>query len=280
MQEIRYVNVNGNRIPVLISDEREALLAAKTAGRAVVELLGSQGRGPGTGGRGPGTEGCGPGSQGRGPGAEGPDAGETGASGDSGLGTAEFAVEHLEDADDEFLERVVRRKLGLPWKIYQTERLLIREIFADDFEEIWENQIGSGFETLEMLEAYTKEQYRFYGFGFWAVVERASGNLIGVAGLTIPREWKGEGDWYGLKLPPLEGEERYFEEPLELGYHIFPPYRRKGYAKEACLAVLDYGRRQLGVFHYQAWIQRENTVSQRFAEQLGFRKKEKACQGF
>lgn len=273
MQEIRYVNVNGNRIPVLISDEREALLAAKTAGRAVVELLGSQGCGPGT-------EGCGPGTEGRGPGAEGPDAGETGASGDSGLGTAEFAVEHLEDADDEFLERVVRRKLGLPWKIYQTERLLIREIFADDFEEIWENQIGSGFETLEMLEAYTKEQYRFYGFGFWAVVERESGNLIGVAGLTIPREWKGEGDWYSLKLPLLEGEERYFEEPLELGYHIFPPYRRKGYAKEACLAVLDYGRRQLGVFHYQAWIQRENTVSQRFAEQLGFRKKEKACQGF
>ena len=33
MQEIRYVNVNGNRIPVLISDEREALLAAKTAGK-------------------------------------------------------------------------------------------------------------------------------------------------------------------------------------------------------------------------------------------------------
>ena len=130
MQEIRYVNVNGNRIPVLISDEREALLAAKAAGRAVVELLGSQGCGPG---------------------AEGLDAGETGASGDSGLGTAEFAVEHLEDADDEFLERVVRRKLGLPWKIYQTERLLIREIFADDFEEIWENQIGSGFETLETL---------------------------------------------------------------------------------------------------------------------------------
>ena len=54
----------------------------------------------------------------------------------------------------------------------------------------------------------------------------------------------------------------------------------KGYAKEACLAVLDYGRHQLGVFHYQAWIQRENTVSQRFAAQLGFRKKEKACQGF
>ena len=280
MQEIRYVNVNGNRIPVLISDEREALLAAKTAGRAVVELLGSQGCGPGTEGCGPRTEGGGPGSQGRGPGAEGPDAGETGASGASGLGTAEFAVEHLEDADDEFLERVVRRKLGLPWKIYQTERLLIREIFADDFEEIWENQIGSGFETLEMLEAYTKEQYRFYGFGFWAVVERASGNLIGVAGLTIPREWKGEGDWYSLMLPLLEGEERYFEEPLELGYHIFPPYRRKGYAKEACLAVLDYGRHQLGVFHYQAWIQRENTVSQRFAAQLGFRKKEKACQGF
>ena len=70
MQEIRYVNVNGNRIPVLISDEREALLAAKTAGRAVVELLGSQGRGPG--------------SQGCGPGAEGLDAGETDAAESTG----------------------------------------------------------------------------------------------------------------------------------------------------------------------------------------------------
>ena len=145
-----------------------------------------------------GAKAAGRGQKAAGRGAEGLDAGETGASGDSGLGRRRFAVEHLEDADDEFLERVVRRKLGLPWKIYQTERLLIREIFADDFEEIWENQIGSGFETLEMLEPIRKSSTGFYGFGFWAVVERASGNLIGVAGPYDPAGMEGRG---GLVQP-------------------------------------------------------------------------------
>ena len=38
MQETKIVKVNNREIPVLISDEKEALLAAKTAGRAVVGL--------------------------------------------------------------------------------------------------------------------------------------------------------------------------------------------------------------------------------------------------
>ena len=38
MQETRYAIVNGEKIPVLISDENEALLAAKAAGRAIVGL--------------------------------------------------------------------------------------------------------------------------------------------------------------------------------------------------------------------------------------------------
>ena len=36
MQETRYAVVDGEKIPVLLSDENEALLAAKAAGRALL----------------------------------------------------------------------------------------------------------------------------------------------------------------------------------------------------------------------------------------------------
>jgi recombination protein RecR len=38
MQETRIAVVNGREVPVLISDEKEALLAAKAAGRAIIGL--------------------------------------------------------------------------------------------------------------------------------------------------------------------------------------------------------------------------------------------------
>lgn len=228
MKEIRYAKVNGESIPVVISDETEALLAAKADGRAIIGLAGVDGN------------------------------------------PAEFALERLEDADEEILERAARRHLGLPWTICVTKRLIIREIFADDYEAIWENQVGTGFGTIEKLEAYTKNQYRFYGFGFWALIKQDSRELVGVAGLTIPRDWSGEGSWFSLKLPPPEDQEEPFEDALELGYHLFLPWRRMGYAREACLAILEYGRLQLGVSNYTAWIRKGNLASEKFAESLGF----------
>ena len=273
MQEVRYVNINKQRIPVLISDEHEALLAAKAAGRAIVGLWR-----PG---------------------------------GEEDWSPAEFLVEEPEDADERFLERVVRRRLGLPWFICGTERLKIREIFGDDYEEIWGNQVGHGFGSVEELEAYTRNQYRFYEFGFWAVVERESGELAGIAGLTVCREEEDglETYWLGPDGAPLgagsgaeagkasEGgisgaeagqasevgifsaEEPGQSQVLELGYHIFRPYRRKGYGREACQAILAYGREELGVFRYVARIRKENTASRRLAESLGFQRRTSGSDG-
>ena len=125
MQEIRVTSVNRHEIPVLISDEKEALLAAKAAGRAVIGLW-----------------------------KPGQDMDE--------LAGAKYIVENPDDVTDMLVERVARRHLGLPWHICETERLLIREIFADDFDEVWSHQIGRGFGSIEELEAYTKNQYDFY----------------------------------------------------------------------------------------------------------------------
>lgn len=233
MREIRVVKVNKREIPVLISDEREALLDAKASGRAVIGLLNG-----------------------------GPESGS-----DLPPGLVPYAVLRLEDLDGEFLERVARRHLGLPWHICETKRLLIREMFQDDFDEVWQQQIGHGFGSIEELEAYTNHCYRFYEFGFWALVEKESRDLAGVAGLTVPREDGSGPDTilrYEKTFPDGETE-------LELAYHIFGHFRRKGYARESCLAIMEYGRRELGAKRYLVRIRSGNQASIALARSLGFR---------
>ena len=90
MQEIRYAMVDGEKVPVLISDENEALQAAKAARRAVVGLWREDAQGD---------EWC----------------------------VADTLIADMEVADERFLERIARRRLGLPWDICETERLTIRE---------------------------------------------------------------------------------------------------------------------------------------------------------
>ncbi len=233
MQETKCVIVNGREVPVLISDEKEALLAAKAAGRAIVGLWR--------------------------PGQEMEE-----------ISAARYVVENIGDTTEEYLERVARRHLGLPWHICETERLLIRELFADDFDEVWTNQIGRGFGSIEELEAYTKNQYAFYEFGFWALVEKKTGELVGMAGLTVPgtpsdEEARGERlERYVLRTSESEGE------ILELGYHIFSKFRRMGYAMEACQAIIRYGTEELMASEFVVRIAVDNEKSKRLAWGLGF----------
>lgn len=257
MQETKIAVVNGREIPVLISDEKEALLAAKAAGGAIIGLWR--------------------------PGQEMDE-----------ISAAKYVVENPEDATEEYLERVARRYLGLPWHICESERLLIREMFADDFDEVWSNQIGHGFGSIEEMEAYTKHQYAFYEFGFWALVEKTTGNLVGMAGLTIPGDMDTEMsisdgerlEHYRLRVEDMMDpeavnaqsvkkektpENQVAGEILELGYHVFPYYRRQGYAKEACQAIIRYGIEELNVSEFIVRIAKDNEKSKNLAAGLGFK---------
>ncbi len=60
-------------------------------------------------------------------------------------------IADVEDADEEFLGRIARRHLGLPWAICETERLKIREIAEGDYEEIVENHVDAGLDTVEKV---------------------------------------------------------------------------------------------------------------------------------
>lgn len=230
MQEIRYADVNGEKIPVLISDENEALQAAKAAGRAIVGLWREDAQGD---------EWC----------------------------AADTLIADVEDADEEFLERIARRHLGLPWKICETERLTIREIAERDYEEIVKNRVDESLDTVEKVAGYTKRHYEVFEFGFWAVEEKKSGNLAGVVGFRIPQDdVEGDVECYLLSMD----DENILDDTLELGYHIFPEYRRKGYAKEACQAAVEYAEEEFGTVQFIARIGKENIVSKKVAESLGF----------
>lgn len=262
----RTVVTDGIPVKVTVSDEQEALLAAYAAGGAVVGFWDRM-----TAGK------C--------------------------LAPAEYLVESMEAADGLFLERVARRRLRLPWVIAETERLIIREFVLGDLENIaGVEEAGPGdgiFIKEETLKAYIDCQYRFYEYGIWAVVEKESGRLIGKAGISgfswggalmtgtrttgmsttgtataeAPTAGTPTTETATAETPTTEAQETPL---LELGYHIFAPWRQKGYAKEACEAIISYASEYLTDRLY-ARINENNNPSARLAEGLGFRLIDRVC---
>lgn len=161
---------------------------------------------------------------------------------------------------EDFLWRVWLRSRGLPWRICESDRLSLREMTEADLDFLYElqrDQEAAGFldalgcdrgEELQKLAAYRRQMYGFYGFGIWIIEEKESGRPVGRAGLQM-----------------RDG----FEEP-ELGFAVLKEYRGRGYAKEACRAVLHYAAEELELKRVRAVADRENIKSQRLCEKLGF----------
>lgn len=222
----RFVIIEDKHFGVTISDEQEALRSAYAEGRAVVGLW-----------------------------REGEN---------QSLAPAVYVVEKLQDADPAFLERVVRRRQGLPWIIGESERLIIREFTIGDLERMpKERELGkddAAFYDTASLAAYIRFQYGFYEYGIWALEEKATGRLVGKAGIT---NLDSRGEKWSLEAVKKN------DTPVELGYHIFSSFRQMGYGKEACKAVLAYAGEHISETVY-AVIQEKNSPSKRLAGDLGF----------
>lgn len=220
MKQYRSVRIGDATYEILISDEQEALLAAYAAGGAVLGV-------------------------------------ETGEP----IRGIPYVTDCWEAADLKRAEQVVRRRLGLPWQICETERLLIRELTMEDLKQIRQEEYADReavFRDPEALEQYIRTQYGFCEYGIWAVIERSTGLLAGLAGLTGPQPFE-----------DTEPESEDTEPVLEIGYHIWKPFRKRGYGREAAAAVKEYGNTCLGV-RVCARIEKENQASRRIAESLGF----------
>ena len=228
MKEERIVIADGKEYIVVISDETEALLAAKAARRAIVGLW------------------------------------DRNAAND--LSAAGYLVESLEDVDEVFLEKVVRRNFGLPWIIGETKRLIIREFQLEDARKIpgeeSDTEADQVFSTPGKLAEYIRCQYGFYEYGIWALVDKASGQIIGKAGVTNWEEDVQNEDG-GLSADQWPS--------LELGYHIFCPYRGQGYATEACREILKIVKAQWENCRIYAKIDASNEASIGVINSCGFK---------
>ena len=146
--------------------------------------------------------------------------------------------------------------------ILETERLLLREMNADDFGALC--RIMQDEKTMYAYEGAFGEQevrdwldrqlsrYREFGFGLWAVVLKETGEMIGQCGLTI-QPWKDE-------------------KVLEIGYLFQRKFWHYGYATEAAIACKKYAFEVLKAGEVCSIIRNTNLPSQRVAERNGMTK--------
>lgn len=112
-------------------------------------------------------------------------------------------------------------------------------------------------EELEKYLAYIHTVYSVFGFGLWTVCLKEDPDcIIGRCGLQ-----------------PIADENSPLGR-IELGYLIDQNYRGRGYALEACRAILQYGFDMLEIEEVFAAIDEGNTASLSLARRLGFEKAE------
>jgi RimJ/RimL family protein N-acetyltransferase len=90
-------------------------------------------------------------------------------------------------------------------------------------------------------------QWPLRGYGFFAVVEAATGRFIGRSGILHTLAWP---------------------EP-ELAYGLDQPYWGKGYATESTIAIRDWAFATLGFSRIASYIRPDNTASAALLRRMG-----------
>jgi RimJ/RimL family protein N-acetyltransferase len=145
--------------------------------------------------------------------------------------------------------------------VVETPRLVVREFTPGDAEFIlrllnepsFVANIGDrGVRTVEDAVAYLTggpiKSYETNGHGLSLVALKETGEPMGMCGL-IRREQFAD---------------------VDVGYAFVPEFWRQGFAAESVLAVMQHGRRTLGVGRIIALVSPHNTASARLLEKLGF----------
>lgn len=147
----------------------------------------------------------------------------------------------------------------------ETDRLVLRRFTAADLDNLVEldsdpdvmRYITGGRPTPreqvrdEVLPAFLAYYERFAGYGFWAAVEKATGQFIG---------------WFHLRPP--EGANP--DEP-ELGYRLLRSAWGKGYATEGSRALIHKAFTEFGARRVYAETMAVNRGSWRVMEKAGMR---------
>jgi RimJ/RimL family protein N-acetyltransferase len=141
----------------------------------------------------------------------------------------------------------------------RTERLIMRGFLEEDLD-AWAGicsdtevtrWVGSSEpvsrEDAWRLMANFLGHWELRGYGQWALVETATGELVGRTGLLQPEAWPG----------------------LEVGWLVAREHWGRGFATEAGRASIEWAREELGADHIISLIEDANERSARVAERLG-----------
>ena len=148
--------------------------------------------------------------------------------------------------------------------IFETERLLLREMGQEDFKdlaEILQNpKVMYAYEhdfTNEDVQIWLNRQidrYRRYGFGLWALILKETNEMVGQAGLT---------------MQPYKNTE-----VLEIGYLLKEKYWHHGYAREAASGCKKYAFEKLDYDKVYSILKADNLTSIKVAESIGMSKED------
>jgi RimJ/RimL family protein N-acetyltransferase len=148
----------------------------------------------------------------------------------------------------------------------ETDRLLLRRFTEGDVDNLVELDGdplvmrfitgGRGTPREEIRDVVVPAFLRYYdrypGYGFWAVIEKATGNFLG---------------WFHLRPQPEGGRPA---EP-ELGYRLRRSAWGKGYATEGARALVRIAFEELAAERVFAETMAINTASRRVMEKAGLR---------
>ena len=159
-----------------------------------------------------------------------------------------------------------RERMGGAMEIFlETERLVLRRFTDGDVDNLVDLDsdpdvmrfINGGRATAreeiekDILPAFLDYYRQFDGFGFWAAIEKSTGEFLG---------------WFHFR-PPEGGA---LDEP-ELGYRLRKSSWGKGYATEASRALIRKGFTELGAQRVYAETMVVNLASRRVMEKAGLR---------
>lgn len=146
--------------------------------------------------------------------------------------------------------------------VMETERLILRHIDMEKDLDAWQEMMSDAF-TVKHIGGQTLcragcwrqmatmiGHQQALGYSFYTVIEKASGDFVGRIGHWGPEGWP---------------------EP-EVGWTVHPAHARKGFAKEAGAACVNYAFETLGWERVIHVIAEDNIASIKTAEAIGSKK--------
>ncbi|WP_069058790.1 GNAT family N-acetyltransferase [Sinorhizobium sp. RAC02] len=150
--------------------------------------------------------------------------------------------------------------------VLETDRLVLRGFQSDDLDAL--TAMWSMPEVVRYISGVplSREQswvrllrhigmWSVMGFGFWAITEKASGQLIGESGFHEMRR---------EMVPSIEGT-------MEAGWGLIPDYQGRGYASEVLETILPWAEANHHGAAITCIIDPDNAPSIRLAQRHGFK---------